>query len=422
MPSKIKHKNTSPKTRGSSHSRKAGQKRRRKRHGKQKPSAPKIIANSIFALTLKDKPGLEVQDKLGSRNMIHGDYKNENYVQMYQDLRDVYQKATFLATGEKTKYDPYNDGLEIGISLWSIINGFKNNIMPKDFDVRIDRDDHLGYYFTIYKACDFEDYWHAFEVRYIAEWLAANDPRLHDTFIRFISFIKSRLGIAAWYDGALGYAECYIDDELDNWEFEHGADDADDDDVETLWDGSERRRPTFERAWDDYASYHAGLVSVYQDFIENGYTNQEKLLKELSTHNKHDKLVQVMKAFVDFIVEVPGKLWDYVYAEMQEEESFEGLSFDQQVAIVWDWDDHITSIQMDCIDNEANNFGSASPIFHYHITKYTTDLQFDKHVNWLEWPSRLNRLWEQYRDVATIYKQKSKKQNERKDRVAIANI
>jgi hypothetical protein len=65
----------------------------------------------------------------------------------------------------------------------------------------------------------------------------------------------------------------------------------------------------------------------------------------------------------------PGTQSDFIYYEMEHNGDVEGLRFDQQAAIIWDWDDYYTDMQEECLDAEANGCGIVEPILNYSFKK-----------------------------------------------------
>lgn len=404
MPATIKKRRTAQATRKSIHRGKNSKKCGRKGGQRAKQKNPRVIANSVFALTLHTKPGLEVIDKMDGRKSYD---KVDDYHKMYRDLLAAFQNGMNLI-GQPTKVDPLKEGLDIGASLAYVVNGFRNNLLIAGYDMRIDKDDD-HYYFTFYIQCDFPNWWHAFEIFPIVEFLGKNNPKLHDLFIKFIAFMSTRLHIPTWYNGGMGYSEYYVEEQsdLEIWEDHNGPTEPDDAISKEQIAEAKISKEKYERLLDDFNNYSAGVIKEYENFIRSGWLPLERLKKELARYRSNKDLISWMKEMLEFMKE-PGSMNDYHYAELMEEENYEGLSFDRQSAIIWNWNDSYTEIEMECIDSDANNIGIIPPIFHYHLSKNTKSLNMDRYIDWQSWPLRFSKLWEKYRDIVNGYRKKLK--------------
>ena len=139
MPPTINSKKTTSRTR-------EGIKRRgnKKRPGRKpvlrsKAHSPRVIANSIFALTNKPKPAIAV-------SMIHSgkksptSYLDEDYGKMYHDILKCAQRAILLATGDVTTFDPLKQGFDLSESFDFVFKMLKRNVIPKDWEYNIEQD------------------------------------------------------------------------------------------------------------------------------------------------------------------------------------------------------------------------------------------------------------------------------------------
>jgi hypothetical protein len=409
MPATTKQKNSSSRTRSGAYRRKNRKEHRREGIERTKQKGPRIIANSFFALTLKEKPGLEVFDKIE----IRSDYNEaDDYYAMYHDLLAAYQNGMRLI-GKETKVDPLKEGLNIGTSLSFVINGFKNNLLIGGYDVRIDRDgDH--YYFTMYIACDIPEYWHAFELMPVVEYLKTKSLQLHDVFLKFIAYMKSRLNILTWYNGGCGFAEYQMEEkvDLDMWEEWDMPMTTDPKATKAEKKQAQESKERYDLTLNTFNNYKAGVIRVYEQYLTDHISNKEEIKNRLSRFDKKIPIVRWMKQAMEFM-EQPGCISDYVYQELIQGEEYEGLTFDRQVTIIWDWNDEYTRLEMEAIDDEASNVGTVPPIFHYHISKHTKELNLDKYLEWQSWPMRFSKLWEKYRDIANDCRSNLKPQNKK---------
>lgn len=375
-----------------------------------KPKAPAVIANSIFALTLSSKPGLEVLEKIDGKKSRYRLDAQEDYYQMYDDLLAAYKRALWNVKGETTEFDPLTAGLGIGNALNYVLKGFEENILPKYFEYNIDRDNDY-YYFTVYRYCDFPDFWHAFEIKPVVNHLRRSKP-LHDLFVRVMAYLSCRLSILTWYNGGCGYSDYIFEERVENWEMEEGALYPDPDADE------ERKRSAFENrsryleAKRCLADYKTGQAKKYQRLLEKYRApSRESIMKRIARLNSSQKKSPI----ASFIVEAmefskeTGSLNDYQYHELLGEDSQDGLTLDRQVTIIWDWEDEFTEMEMEVIDVDAGNFGVLPPVAHCFFTPESNRAFLDKMNEWMAWPRKLSQLWDKYAAIVTSIKNPKKK-------------
>lgn len=403
MPKKIKTRTTSSAARKRINAGKNGPRSGRKGGERTESSAPKIIANSIFALTLPVQTGLIVQQKLKGNVSFDGEH---DYKKMYADLLAAYQRGMKLK-GFETKVDPLKSGLSLETSLAFVVNGFRNNILEAGWEMRIDKDGDY-YYFTMYTPCDLPEMWHVFEVMPIAEYLSKKNIPLLKVYLSFIKYLSGRLGISTWYNGAYGYSDWALEEKLDLWESEFGslnlADAEDEEQEKEIQENIEN----YEETLDDFNSHEAGLVKEYQLMISESDSNPDNIRRFLKHTRSKEPIVKFMREAMEFMEE-PGCLNDFQCIELQQDDEFEGLTLDRQFSIVWDWLDSFSRMEGECLDADVNGVGIVPPILYQYVTKHTKTLDMGKLHELLRWPMRLNNLWDKYSDVAKDYRIKLKK-------------
>lgn len=375
----------------------------KKRQGRQASCrsgkvSTQVIGNSVFALVMQPKPGVEVLEKMEGKKKRSYHDDTDDYYQMYADLLECFQNALPLVTGEKSVFDPLANGMEIGAALSYVSNVFKNNILPEGFEFNVDRNDD-GYYFTIYKECNFAGYWHAFEIKQIVYRLRKTNPKLHDLFISFIACFMRKADIMAWWNGGMGYAEYMLEEEVNDWDNYHGMDTTD--------ESSEENMKAYQSAVKTLENYTSGEAKEYQDLISNAkHRTLHSILKSLERFNSRNKIVQWMKEVCNFLL-LPGCVSDFTYPEMEEEQET-GLSFDQQVAIIWDWDDEYTSQQSQSIDAQASGIGVCYPMINMGIMRFTKSIDFEDLKKRCSWPSGLIRILDSHNEIIRGFSKKKK--------------
>lgn len=377
-----------------------------------KKKNPAVLANSVFALTLSARPAASIVDRQpgkGRRRYANGD---DDFEKMYEDLKQAFHIGVKLATGESTSFDPLKSGLDIGLSLGAIINGFKNNILPKEFEMNVDKDDD-HYYFTIYKYIELPWRWHVFEIKPVVTYLKKVNPRLHDLFIFLIKAFVDLKDIPTWYNGGFGYAEYQLEQEIDDWESYH---DIDEDDAEQQ----------FESAKKTWKEYQEGEAAEYKEILRRGSAKTPQwIANRLKQHNSRNPVVKWMKTACEWL-QLPGFLGDFTYPELREnDDSYaEGLDLDQQIAIGWDLSDEYTACQEQSMDATASGVGVVPAFLTRHFSKHTREYSLEDLENRASWLLGITKVQKDYLEVVEVIgkKIKPKKKHERKNRIAIANI
>lgn len=357
---------------------------------------PTIAAYSIFDLKLMAKPGIEVVDKVGGND--HRSYfdKPDDYYQMYRDLLKAMQRASSMVKGETTTFDPLASGLGIGLALDFVIKSFENNIKPKGWSMNIDRDSD-SYFFTLWVACPFPEFWHFFEIKYICQELIRTDRKLHDLFIIVIKTLISQADIISWWNGGLGYAECIIENQIEFWADNNG------DDEESLKE--------LEGTKKTYNDYEHGVAKKYEGLIRSvDSRTPASLLRSLSRFNKKVPMVQWMIHACEFLNK-PGSTQDFIYYEMEQDEGIEGLRFEQQITLIWDLDDEYTKLEIEAMDAEVGNAGALPPVLNYRIGPECTSIDVAEMNERRLWAIKLSDLWREFEDINELIKNDAKRQN-----------
>jgi hypothetical protein len=370
---------------------------RQRRQGSQRTQQkdPAVIADSIYSLTLKAKPGVSLAiERKHRRGRIMSD--EDDYEQMYKDLLGCYQHALSLI-GNPSPFDPFANGLSLSVSIYYVLNAFKSNVLPAGYDVNIDKDDENGYYFTIYKECWSAGYWHAFEIKPVIRKLTRN-KKLHDLFISVIKCMIAKADIGTWYDGGMGYAEYMLEEELGNWDDNHGSED------DTPAEQKKNMR-AFQKASETLRNYQSGEVKDYEDIIrDTPFIAPEEILEVLNKLKSTSPIVHWMKIACHFL-KLPGCINDFIYLEC---EDLEGLKYDQHVTIIWDWQDAYSDIQCECLDSEAQGLGVNEPTLNFPVTRNLKSLDLAEIEQRSEWPERLSHLFDAYQKMLIALKPKKK--------------
>lgn len=401
MPAKIKRKRIAQRSRKNPIHRKNKQVKRRKGARRAKPASPKVIANSVFALTLNPKPGFEVQKKIDpDRHEYYRGDSPDDYEKMYHDLLVCFRNAYKIIHNEPIRFSPLKDGLPIGLSLHHLIEAFKLNILPSGFNFNIDRDQD-EYHFTIYKAIDFPWIWHTFEMKYIARALAKRNPALLKLYIQFMRAFSKHCGIELWFQGNISNADWWLEDRISNyydWEVEE--------------DEKEEHEEFLHLITATLADYRSGeAYSIEKDIVDSPLREPASIRKSLARFSRKNPIVEFMYKACDFM-ELPYKTWDFTYdPEGEDREDFngEGVQFVYQSAILWDEMDEYSKAYGEMLDSEAQNSGVFPPIIYHFFTKHTKTFDPDWFKNGIKWPAALTKIWKAYGAADNCYRPKSKK-------------
>ncbi len=377
MPKTINKTRTAQRTRKSIYAGKNRKKQGRKRSGGNKAQGPRVIANSIFALTLQPKYGYEVMQKVEGNDFSN----DEDYGRMYKDLLLATRHALKLVKNETSTFDPLAGGFDWSTSFVMVINMFKNNIVPKGYEFNIDGNAEEGYYFTCFKAVAFPFAWHTFEIKTPVKYLRRN-KKLHDLFIQLMSCLYKKTGINTWWDSAYGYADVMLDD-IDEAMNYYGLDEEEDE--------YELRKKELTELKE---SYTKGEVYKYKLLLRNSdFIKPENLLKQLSKFRKTNPVIIWMYKACEFL-KLQGNINDYVYEEYVQDE--EGLRMEDQAAIIWSYDDIMYRYQSEAMDNDAGNMGVIEPYLNFPISKDNRFIDMEDLPEREQWLTKLSRLQDDY--------------------------
>jgi hypothetical protein len=398
MPTRTIKRPAARKTRSGAHAGKNKKGQGRKAGSRTAPPAPAILANSIFALTLKDKPGIEVSQKLDGKMRRSSFDAADDYERMHADLSQACYNARKILGQNPSKPDLLASGCGIGIALTFVTGVFESSVLPVGYSYSIDRDHNSGeYFFTVFDTCDYKEYWHAFELRPVIEHLKATDIKLHNFFLLFIKSFMVETSIYAWWNGGCHYAQDFLEEEILNWE--------------DNYEGVLNARPDDEylqrkaQAIETLKSYTTGYVFRYQNRInKNKILSVPALEKKLKRFNSRNRIVQWMKAACKFMARPAGINTFINYEVFEAEMNGEGMEFDGHASIIWDWDDAYTYKHMEFLDSESQSCGVMPPVVSIRIEKKTNKIDFESLKAVASWPLELNDIWNHYHGIAESLK------------------
>lgn len=366
---------------------------RRKASIRDKEEAPKVIANSAFTLTLQPKAWA---------SLPHSE-ADPKEVALYRDLVWAYNKGAELAGVEKIIYKKSNTSTA---AISDVLKQFKQTICPPGFEVNIEEHHHRKtntqrFHFTIYKEASFPCYWHFFEVKHVVRHLKKTNQKLHDFFIVWLrSFIFS-CSIPVWFDGPMADSQ-FI---LSNYaaELRHMLEKKD---LPEVHDALERNGYTEKEMQDRLKAieetmkvYATGEAQEYmQKLLKTKPVKPHYLLRSLKKFPQQNKIVKFMKHACELMKERVGVM-DFGYSRAFGED-VEGVEFEQQIAIIWDWHDHYSGCYARHLEDMSSGMEVFPPVIACHILPsgvYNLDLKnFPQHINW---PNKFSALQQEFQKI-----------------------
>lgn len=394
MPQRIETRSTTHRIGKGTHRRNNKEGQGCKERSRTKADTSKVVASSLFALRLKPLVGIEVMEKQSLIITSSSYGEEENFYKMYNDLLEVTHHAIYMITSDMNsfEFDPLKDGMHFSNAFTALLRHFEKKVLPEGFEYNIDKDKE-GYYFTLYSFCEFENHWHPFEIKPIVEYLEdKGDEQLMELFFTVLHTFKQETDTWSWWGGGMSYAECMMDD----YELENRYDLDDEDEYMEFANNS-----------DLVLSYKSGYIySISKKITNSPIDGAQSLMLELADFEQSDPIVEWMFKVLEFIMETPGNVRDYVY--FQDEEDIEmGLNFMQMVTIIWDWDDIYTKYEMEAIDSEAQNVGVSDATYSFTVRKGFDIENYIKRDEKKQWPMHLHKLWDYHTDFIEVIKRKN---------------
>lgn len=358
--------------------------RRRQGNG-DKTKDPNIIANSVFALTLKEKTGVDVMMFRENVEQV----PDCDHMAMYNDLMKCFHKCMKDYQKEPTGYDPLKYGFNLGDSMSYIIKAIKDQLVPKGYEFNIDHTDELGYYITAYKHCEFQSFWHCFELKPVVKHWQKRNPALLEIFFLFIKNFCAKTGIERWSQFGIGYADLdYLEEQLVDCEY-----DTEEEELE-----AKNNVAMIKKCYQEGEAF-----DISRQINNSPILEIPELEKALSVFSKRNALVKWIYSALD-LMRYPCKDIDFIYPE---EEDMEGLRFDEQMAVIWDVSDQLTGLQEEYLDAEANGVGIMSPMLCIRFTSRPNKFiktydSMDEFKKCEAWPSMITKLFHQFNE-ATKY-------------------
>lgn len=401
------HKGASLLTRKSIHDRKNRRKVARRKAGTGlKEEAPRVLANSAFALTLQPKTWATLPHTV----------EDPKAFAVYRDLVRAYNYGAELKGIDKIVYKQSNTSTA---AIADLLQLFTKNICPKGFEVNIDEHYHKKtnaqhFHFSMFKHLEFPSYWHFFELKHVVHHLKKTNPKLHDLFITWLRSFVYYCSIPLWFDGPMSDSEFVLSSyttELRELLEKKDLPEA----KAAMENNGYTEKDMLQRLSDIETSlkvYATGEAQVYmQKLIKTKPVKPVYLLRSLKTFAPQHKLVKFMKHGCELMKEKAG-INDFCY-ELASGDNEGGLAFDQQVTIIWDWHDHYTGCYCRHMEDVSMQEDVAAPTICGRILPSGTHgLTLENLTEAIHWPKKLSALQAEFQSIAerfTNYNQRNLK-------------
>lgn len=394
MPAKTTNRKIAQRARERGKGRSAKPKPVRKR-GERAEAAPAVIANSIFDLRLKQKPGGEVFFTLKSGNEV----AHKDVEQMYKELYASYERIYVGVKGQETR-DVHQYGIDMPMAFHHMLSNLKMGLLPSGYNFNIEFDERCGavqkYFFEIFHECEWQQQWHELEVGPTLLHLAKNNKPLHDLFLSFLKAFRN-CGPDLWNEGFMGSTLEYFEESAEEY---RGA-------------GEIEAAESMEKS---FVKYSKGEAAKYAKLIIKAKTIKPAEMRRRAKLYKKDQEIANLIHQGSFIIEGGNNIYRYRYQPVKPDDGWDFyVDLDSQCNIIWDYSDSFTSYHREALDNDANNGYIQDPVWHRPIVATTKDFDFAKFANEVRWPIQLSRFFDTANELIHKYTTKIKK-NERSDR------
>lgn len=349
----------------------------------ENPSA--VIADSLFALKLPNKTGVEV-----FTNTAVNDH-TADLIAMYTDLYQALENALKVLKKRSTGFNPYPT-LGIATSIDWVLRQFEKHVKPRHLDYNIEFDEYKNqYYFVLYKNCNYSCMYNVIQVRHVLKHLKSKSIAIHDSFLQFIRLFSIHTGIDFWFSGRVDWSIDWIGERVKSEDYE--------DEVEL----EESRR-----IWEDYTKPEGQANQCQRAIKSLKSLSIGQFKKQLASLNQRHELVKTMKCVTDFLSKnAKFNIHDFEY-RFSDEYGDDGpvLSFPDQFAIMWDCNDSVFWFHTEMVDNDAQE-GVAIPTVYIPISKDSKKID----CNWfnaaLDYPNALEQQIELINKTIKIYEPKN---------------
>lgn len=383
MPTKAKYKRSTRESRKRAERRAPGPAPARR--GGTKPKDPEFIADSIYALKLKPKTGVDVYFN------FRGFYAQEirDADRFYKDICGAFCNLYKQVKGEDFGDPTKRLNMTRADAIWFMINCIKSNLLPSGYSFNFDFDELCAkdsdYYITIYNECDWSEHWNVFDIGPAVKKMQKENPALLKLFFSFLKKFAKTCGIDFWNEGFMGAElECMEEHLLEQDEYFE--------DKETAMACRE-----------EYESYRNGEIASIRKQIAGARNLDAAQLASAAKRFKQNPITKIIQNGAEVIK--PGySIMQYRYISVSENERpYFYLDLESQLNIIWNFSDYLTQMQKDALDSAAAEGGFQYPLFSVKITSKTKDIDFLKYKEAVRWPTLLHNFFSDANDQLNKY-------------------
>lgn len=305
---------------------------------------------------------------------------------VFDQLFACYSRYHFLVTGQPAEPIDSVDINSINAEFLKLIGDAKLNI-DKYSDIE---DQH---FYTIYQEAKADYGWYLIDIKNILVHLRRENEALHHLFIVFLKCLGDHTGVEFWYDYTMESALDWFDEQFENFKDEYGDDPAEIEEYQRVYD-----------------EYHTGLAVQYQQMIKEACKwEPRELIDEILSQQIDHPIVDVMVKGCEIAAE-GHNIFQFDYnPEANEDSGEEAMMFPSSFNIIWNWDDPVTELHRQWLDDTSGNCGVLDP-YKWCVVKPDSDQIYSPEG--IDWPLRLQEF---FMHANTVIDQILLKKNEQDD-------
>lgn len=373
MPNKAVKRRTPQKTRKGAAAGKEGQGEGRQRCNGGGADHPKVIANSVFALTLPVRKSYQVKENLSVFEKPIASITEDLLLSLNRSLRLLNKSLMKVAKGATEHY-----------VMEQVLARLKSDVLPKGYSFEVNKDNNGTFFFTIYKAVSYGSFWHTFPIKPALDQLKKY-PELRECFLDIIYRLIYSTGIEAWWRNWYPFDFVLNDDAgFADW-FDNSYGEEEEEEKKIKW-----------KSWIAVQeSYHKGEAYQCMKALLDRKTDLKKMRSTLSRTRCKQPVIKWMKEALP-IIESGRSITDYSNDFWLQEISYDGgVRLSDQAIILWD-EDQLYEIGCEQVDAEWNNMGCQEPCNHFHLWSGIKKLDFSKLKEEEEWLLKVSVLNQNY--------------------------
>lgn len=333
----------------------------------------KVIANSVFALTLPVRKAYQVKDSI---SMFEKPIE-----EITIDLLNCVNRSLVLLKKPKMII---NKGLHHHQIMEQVIARLKSDILPSGYSFEINKDHHGTHFFTLYKTVSFGDFWHTFPVKPALDQLKKH-PHLKECFLDIMYLFIQQLDMNCWWGNWYPF-DFVLHDQVGfiDW-FENSFDSEDEEEKEKRWN-----------AWQELQKdYDKGEAHQCMKSLQSRKVNLKKMMALMKrTRSKIPVVIWMKEALA--LLETGRSISDYNNTFWEDSIHDDGgIRLTDQVIVLWN-EDELYDIGCEQVDAEWNNMGCQEPCNHYHLWSGRKSLDFSKLKEEEEWLLKVSVLNQNY--------------------------